>query len=177
MQNAVVGHDTEWRSDCPGEASFAHDVPSKLAMLPVADTTTHRVVEAHEMFWTGFVAVPSSTTASWPQVVPSKREATPAVLTEAQNVGETQDTWYWPPFGPVGAGPAAAGAVQADPSQVMASWPPSATQKVDDVHDTELRVLPACAGAGADHRDPFQNVASPDSSTAAQKEGVGHETP
>ena len=77
-------------------------------MLPVADTTTQKVGEAHEMFWTGLSAVPSSTTASCPQVVPSKRVATPAVFTEAQKVGDVHDTWYWPPVGPVGAGPTAA---------------------------------------------------------------------
>ena len=28
MQNFVVGHDTEWSSDWPGEACRVHDVPS-----------------------------------------------------------------------------------------------------------------------------------------------------
>ena len=77
-------------------------------MLPVADTTTQKVGDAHEMFWTGLSAVPSSTTASWPQVVPSNMVATPAVFTEAQKVGDVHDTWYWPPVGPVGAGPTTA---------------------------------------------------------------------
>jgi hypothetical protein len=90
-------------------------------MLPVADTTTQNVVDAHETFCTGLSAVPSSTTASRPQVVPSKMLATPAVLTEAQNVGEVHDTWYWPPVGPVGAGPTAADVVHVLPLKTTAS--------------------------------------------------------
>ena len=64
MQNVVVGHDTEWSSDWPGEECVDHDVPLNVAMLPVADTTTQKVGEAQEMFCTGLVAVPVSTTAS-----------------------------------------------------------------------------------------------------------------
>ena len=48
MQNVVVGHDTEWSSDWPGEACRVHEVPLKVAMLPVADTTTQKVGDAHE---------------------------------------------------------------------------------------------------------------------------------
>jgi hypothetical protein len=47
--------------------------------------------------------------------------ATPAVLTEAQNVGEVHDTWYWPPVGPVGAGPTAADVVHVLPLKTTAS--------------------------------------------------------
>jgi hypothetical protein len=92
MQKLAVRHDTEWRSDWPGEDWWDQVVPSNVAMLPVADTTTQNVRVAQLRFWTGFDAVPSSTTASWPQDVPSNRLATPAVLTEAQNVGDTHDT-------------------------------------------------------------------------------------
>ena len=65
MQKRVVGHETECRSDCPGDGRVVHDLPSKVAMFPVAETTTQEVGVAHEMFWTGLVAVPWSTTASW----------------------------------------------------------------------------------------------------------------
>ncbi len=143
----------------------------------MAETTTQNVVEAHDTFCTGLAAVPSSTTASRPQVVPSNRLTTPAVLTEAQKVGDTQDTSYRPPVGPEGAGPTATGADQEEPFQVTASWLDSATQKVAEVHDTELRVPFGEAGAGVDHVAPFQKVASPDSSTAAQNDGRGHDTP
>ena len=146
-------------------------------MLPVADTTTQNDVEAHETFCTGLAAVPSSTTASWPQVVPSNRLTTPAVFTEAQKVVDTHETSYSPPVGPEGAGPTATGADQAVPFQVTASWLDSATQNVGEVHETELRVPFGDAGAGVDHVEPFQKVASPDSSTAAQKVVVGHDTP
>ena len=62
MQKVVVGHDTEW-SNGPGRATDRRDqaVPRKVAMLPVADTTTQNEAEAHEMSCTGLVAVPSST--------------------------------------------------------------------------------------------------------------------
>ncbi len=146
-------------------------------MLPVADTTTQNDLEAHDTACTGLAAVPSSTTASWPHEVPSNRLATPAVLTDAQNVGDTHDTWYSPPVGPEGAGPTATGDDHARPFQVTASWLDNATQKVAEVHDTELRVPFGEAGAGVDHVAPFQKVASPDSSTAAQNDGSGHDTP
>jgi hypothetical protein len=178
MQNFGVGHDTEWRSDCPGEACRVHEVPSNVAMLPVADTTTQKVGDAHEMFCTGLSAVPSSTRASWPQVVPSKRVATPAVLTEAQKVGDVHDTWYWPPVGPVGAGPTADVVVHVVPLNTTANWPLRATQKVGEAHDTEFRVPPpGVAGVGVDQRVPFHRTALPEPSTAAQKLEDGQETP
>src|SRR5665213_1991429 len=105
MQNVVVGHETEWSRDCPGEDWWDQTVPRRVAMLPVADTTTQEEAEAQEMSWTGLVAVPSSTWMSWPHVGPSKVATTPAVLTEAQNVGDVHDTRYWPPAGLDGAGP------------------------------------------------------------------------
>ena len=63
------------------------------------------------------------------------------------------------------------------PSYVTASCPDSATQNADDTQETELRVLPAKAGVGRPQDDPSHSRASPDSSTAAQNDGVGHETP
>ena len=147
-------------------------------MLPVADTTTQKVGDAHEMFWTGLSAVPSSTTASWPQVVPSNMVATPAVFTEAQKVGDVHDTWYWPPVGPVGAGPTAAVVVHVVPLNTTANWPLRATQNVGEAQDTELRVPPpGVAGAGEVQRVPFQRSALPEPSTAAQNPTVGQETP
>ena len=71
MQNVGVGHDTEWRSDWPGDAWCDHVVPSKVAISPVAETTTQKDGEAQDTFWTGLVAVPSATRASWPHDVPS----------------------------------------------------------------------------------------------------------
>ena len=94
MQNLGVGHETAWSSDRPGDACAVHPVPSKVAMVPEVDTTTQKVVVAHEMAWTGRPAVPASATASCPQVTPSKMLTTPAVLTEAQNVVETHETPY-----------------------------------------------------------------------------------
>ena len=177
MQNREVGQDTEWSSDCRGDGCRVQVVPSKVAMLPVADTTTQNFLVAHEMFCTGRDAVPSSATASWPHVLPSNRLTTPAVLTEAQNVVDTHETSYWPPFGPVGAGPTATGADHAFPSQVTANWLESATQNVGEVHEIELRVPLGDAVAGVDQVDPFHMVAAPASSTAAQNVAVGQETP
>lgn len=177
MQKDGRGHDTAWSSDWPGEGCADHDEPSKVAMSPVADTTAQKVGEAQLTAWTGRDAVPASTTASCPHDEPSNRLATPAVLTEAQKVGETQDTSYCPPVGPEGAGPIATGADQARPFQVTANWPETAVQNVADGHETELSVPFGDAGAGVDHRAPSQNVASPDSSTAAQNEAVGQDTP
>jgi hypothetical protein len=176
MQKRGVGQDTEWRSDWPGDGSVDQDLPSKVAMVPVADTTTQNVGVAHDTFWTGLVAVPLSTSSSWPQLVPSHRLATPAVLTVAQKVAETHETSYWPPVGPVGAGPTATGADQVEPSNVTASWLLRATQNVGVAHDTELAVPLGDAGAGADQVEPFHLVALPDPSTAAQKLEVGHDT-
>jgi hypothetical protein len=176
MQNRVVGQDTEWSRDWPGEGSVDQELPSNVAMLPVADTTTQKVGVAHDRFWTGLVAVPLSTTASWPQLAPSHRLATPAVLTVAQNVGETHETSYWPPVGPVGAGPTATGADHVLPSKVTASWLLRATQKVGVAHDTELSVPSGVAGAGADQVVPFHTTALPEPSTAAQKLEVGQDT-
>lgn len=177
MQKLAVGHDTEWSNAWPGDAWRLQVVPLNVAMLPVADTTTQNDVEAHDTACTGLVAVPSSTTASWPHEVPSKRLATPAVLTDAQNVGDTHDTSYWPPVGPEGAGPTATGDDHVRPFHVTANWLLSATQNEAEVHETELRVPFGDAVAGFDHVAPSQNVAAPDSSTAAQKDGVGQDTP
>ena len=87
-----------------------------------------------------------------------------------------QDTWYWPPVGPVGAGPTAVDVVQAEPSKKTACCPLRATQNVGEVHDTELSEPMVVACDGGDHRDPFHRTALPDPSTAAQNVAVGHET-
>ncbi len=177
MQKLGVGQETEWSSDCPGDASRVHVVPSNVAMFPVADTTTQKVVDAQDTAWTGLDAVPSSTTDWCSHEVPSNWVATPAVFTEEQKFGATHETSYCPPVGPVGAGPTATGADQSRPFQVTASWLESATQNVADVHETELSVPFGEAVTGFDHVVPSQNVAEPVSSTAAQNEGLGQETP
>ncbi len=177
MQKVERGHDTEWSCGRPGAARRDHAVPSNVATVPVADTTTQNLVEAHDTSWTGLVAVPSATTVSRPQVVPSNRLATPAVSTEAQKVGDTQDTSCRPSAGPVGAGPTATGGDQELPFQVTADRPDRATQKLAEVHETESRVPAVEAVAGSDHVAPFQTMAFPDSSTAAQNDGSGHDTP
>jgi len=66
---------------------------------------------------------------------------------------------------------------QALPFQVTADRPDRATQKLAEVHETESRVPAVDAVAGSDHVAPFQTVAFPDSSTAAQNDGSGHDTP
>jgi hypothetical protein len=91
MQKSGLGHDTEWSSDWPGDGCVDHVEPLYVAMLPVAETTTQNVVDAQLIPCTGLAAVPSSTTASCPHDVPSKRLTTPAVFTEAQNAGDTQE--------------------------------------------------------------------------------------
>ncbi len=60
---------------------------------------------------------------------------------------------------------------------MTASWLLSATQNVGEVHDTELRVPLGDAATGVDQVEPFQAMAAPASSTAAQNEAVGHDTP
>jgi hypothetical protein len=177
MQKVLVGQDTSWSGDCPGEGRVDQAVPLNMAMLPVADTTTQKVGVAHERVCTGRAAVPTSTTASRPQTVPSNRLATPAVLTDAQKEVDTQETWYWPPVGPVGAGPTATAADHVRASKVTASWLLRATQKVGDEQDTELIVPSGEAGLGLDQVRPFHTMALPPPSTAAQKLGVGHDTP
>lgn len=145
-------------------------------MLPLAETTTQKVGEAHEMFWTGLAAVPSSTRASCPQVVPSNRVDTPAVFTEAQNVGEVHDTSYCPPVGPVDAGPTAVEIVQVEPLNRTACCPSNATQNVGVGQETELSAPFGVTKSGGSQLVPFQTSTLPDPSTAAQNTADGHET-
>jgi len=177
MQKVVVGHDTECSTDWPGEEFRVQVAPVSIAMSPSADTTTQKVGETQVMSWTGLVAVPSSTCVSWPQVVPLKVVTTPAVLTEAQNVGDVHDTRYSPPVGLDGASPAADEIVQAVPLKTTARWSAKVMQNVGDAQDTLSRVLPGVTGRGFDQVAPFHPMALPDSSTAWQNELDVHDTP
>ena len=129
------------------------------------------------MLWTGWSAVPVAATDELPQVPCSHRVTTPAVLTDAQNAAVGQSTLYWPPVGLVGAGPAGTGLDHEVPSQVTASWPSMATQKVGVGQETAFSDPPGEAGRGGDQVRPFQVVAPPWSSTATQAASVGHDTP
>jgi hypothetical protein len=177
MQNLVVGQETACRTDWPGEGRRDQVVPVRVAMLPVADTTTQNVGDTHEMSCTGLVAVPSSTRVSWPQLDPLNVVTTPAVLTDAQNVDDVQDTRYWPPVTLEGATPTAVDIDHDVPVKTTACWPARATQNVGDLQDTLSRVPPDGTGRGVDHALPFQLTALPDSSTAWQNELDVHETP
>ena len=114
MQNRGVGHDTEWRSDWPGTRLVRPRGPVEDGDL--ARGRDHRAEgrrgAGHVLDGFGGRAVGHQGVVTPRRAVVEARPLRPCSPTRRRS-GDVQDTWYWPPVGPDGAGPTASDVVQA----------------------------------------------------------------